>query len=365
MQVYLGEDVLTAARERIESIFEAFESIVVNVSGGKDSTVLAHLVLSQAKKLNRKVTVFFLDEEVVYQSTIDQIEYLLFEMFPEVAIPVWWQIELNLSNGTSLTSGRCVCWQEGAEWLRPKDERAVHTYPYKDKPMRNKQHGFGILDALKSFNDHHSDTCFLIGLRADENITRFRAVTRHAGYKNWLWTTAQKHGNILAYPLYDWRFSDVWRYIADNNLTYNKIYDYMWFKGLNVCEFRISNLIHAKACRSLVELPEFEPDTYNKVANKIASVEAGNLYGKEKLGFKVQQLPKNFGSWLEYRNFLLLTYPDREKVKIFVERFSEQASDENAARQQCRQLILNDIKNRFPTKPNRKERVVERWKNLL
>lgn len=368
-QCYIDKDVLTAARERVNQIFNEFENICVSVSGGKDSTVLAHLVMSRAQELKRKVKVFYLDEEVEYQATIDQIQYLLFEMCPEVTEPVWWQIELNLANATSLSEGNFICWEEGKEWVRPKDARAVHAYPYTEKNIKNRRHGFGVLDAMNSFDAHQKDACILIGFRASENLSRFHAVTSNAGYKDWKWTTAQKGGNVFAYPLYDWQFTDVWKYIGENKLRYNKIYDYMWRKGLNVQDFRVSSLIHEKAFKSLVELPEFEPETFNRLIRRVEGIETANLYGKEKLGLKAQQLPKNFSSWIDYRDFLISTYPDKDKVKIFIERFENQPNSNAVARQQCRQLILNDLKNNLPvnekTVTDKKERIVSRWKNLL
>lgn len=65
------QSVLDAARERIAFVFDHFKEVHVSISGGKDSTVLAHLALIEARRRNRKVGLFFLDEEVVYQSTVD------------------------------------------------------------------------------------------------------------------------------------------------------------------------------------------------------------------------------------------------------------------------------------------------------
>ena len=65
-QVYVNKDVVTAAQERLSYIFEEFENIIVSISGGKDSTVLCYMALQEARRRERKVGVFFLDEEVPY-----------------------------------------------------------------------------------------------------------------------------------------------------------------------------------------------------------------------------------------------------------------------------------------------------------
>ena len=84
-QVYIEKDVLTAAKERISMIFDDFENIIVSVSGGKDSTTLCHLALVEAHKRNRRIGYFFLDEEVVYDSTVKQVDYLM-NLYPENTI---------------------------------------------------------------------------------------------------------------------------------------------------------------------------------------------------------------------------------------------------------------------------------------
>ena len=93
-QVYISKNVLEATKERIAFIFDEFENIVVSISGGKDSTVLAHLALTEAHKRNRRIGIFFLDEEVVYDSTVKQVEYIM-NLYPENTIPLWFQIEFH------------------------------------------------------------------------------------------------------------------------------------------------------------------------------------------------------------------------------------------------------------------------------
>ncbi len=96
-KIYLDVDVLTKAKERISLMFDEFENIVVSVSGGKDSSTMFNLVYQEAQKRNRKINVFFLDQEAEYQSTIDIIEHI----FQHNINPYWYQIPLYLTNATS------------------------------------------------------------------------------------------------------------------------------------------------------------------------------------------------------------------------------------------------------------------------
>ena len=46
----LGIDVLTAAQERVEWTFDNFQKIYCSFSAGKDSGVMSHMVLTEARK---------------------------------------------------------------------------------------------------------------------------------------------------------------------------------------------------------------------------------------------------------------------------------------------------------------------------
>ncbi|WJQ03212.1 phosphoadenosine phosphosulfate reductase family protein [Geobacillus stearothermophilus] len=369
-QVYINEDVLTAAKRRISAVFDEWENIIVSISGGKDSTVLAHLALQEAHRRGRKIGLFFLDEEVVYESTIEQIRYLM-NLYPENTIKLWLQIEFHLTNATSLTESQLVCWERGKSkiWMRPKEPDSIKYKPWdpEKETIRDKNKGFGFYDAIENFQNSRQNTCFLIGLRATESMNRWRAVAKNPGYKDWYWTTKMKNGNIAAYPIYDWNFHDVWRYIYDNKLRYNKIYDYQFKKGMGLQEIRVSSLIHEKAFKALVELPEFEPKTYDKLLKRIGGIAVGHIYGKDSKLMQVRKLPKNFKNWMEYRDFLLATYPDPEKKKIFERRFAKHLNNNYVARQQCRQLILNDYENNLPVDnaPDPIEKIKQKWREIL
>jgi len=351
-------------------IFDEFENIIVSISGGKDSTVLAYLALCEAHRRNRKIGIFFLDEEVVYESTVKQVDYLM-TLFPENTIKLWFQIEFNLTNAVSYKEGQLKCWEKGKHqiWMRSKQPDSIQYKPWdrEKETVRDKNKGFGFYDALENFQNSRENTAFLVGLRATESMNRWRAVSKNPGYKNVFWCTKMNNGSASFYPLYDWNFHDIWKYIYDEKLKYSKIYDYMYKKGMGLQEIRVSSLIHEKSFKALVELPEFEPKTYDKLLKRIAGISIGNLYGKDRTMLKAQKLPKNYETWMQYRDFLLSTYPDETKKFIFVKRFSRHLDNNYVAKQQCRQLILNDYENNLPIKNDVDpiEKVKEKWRNLL
>lgn len=82
-KVLTGENVLRAAIARIEWIFETFPSVCLSFSGGKDSTVLFHLVADVARRKRRRFSVLFIDWEAQYQCTIEHIQKMR-EMYHDV-----------------------------------------------------------------------------------------------------------------------------------------------------------------------------------------------------------------------------------------------------------------------------------------
>lgn len=369
-QIYTNENVLDAAKKRVSYIFDEFENIVVSISGGKDSTVLAHLALKEANRRGRKIGLFFLDEEVVYDSTIKQIRYLM-DLYPENTIKLWLQIEFNLTNATSFEDSQFIPWERGKHkiWMRRKEPDSIQHKPWdrEKETIRDKNKGFGFYDALENFQRNRPNTAFLVGLRATESMNRWRAVSKNPGHKDAFWTTKMENNSISAYPIYDWNFHDVWRYIYDTKLRYSKIYDYQFKKGLGINEIRVSSLIHEKSFKSLVELPEFEPKTYDRLLKRVGGIATGHIYGKDNKMMRVRKLPKNYKTWREYRDFLLKTYPDEIKKKIFEKRFARHLDNDYVARQQCRQLILNDYENNLPIE-NKEDPMValkEKWRRLL
>lgn len=364
-QVYGHSNVLDAARARISFVFDQFDSIHVSISGGKDSTVLAHLALMEAQRRNRRIGVFFLDEEVVYQSTIDQVTYIMEEMAPGCVIPLWLQMEFHLTNATSLTETQFVPWEPGKHtvWMRPKKSYAIKA-PMWDRATQtvaDRNKGFGFYDVFVNFERCYTDTAFLVGLRGTESPNRWRTVSKNPasiGGKQVYWATT-KGANYNMYPLYDWNFHDIWRYIAENGLRYHRIYDYQFRKGYPLNEMRISSLIHEKSFKSLVDLPEFEPDTYNRLLKRAKGIALAQETGKKAKLFRARKLPKNFASWRAYRDFLLATHPDPDKAAIMARRFERHLDNEYVARQQVRQLILNDYENNLPVDNRRDPR--EDW----
>lgn len=375
---FTGESVLDATRRRISWLFDRLESgdlrqIIVSVSGGKDSTVLAHLALVEANRRNRRIGLFVLDEEAMYQSSIDQIEYLM-SLYPENTIPLWLQIPFTLTNATSVTDAQLRAWEPGEHkiWMRPKREGAMKFKPWKEEDEKLRS-GYSRLDfygAIANFERCYKQTAFLVGLRAaGESMNRWHTMRKNPlslGGKKIYWGTRREE-NFTLYPIYDWNFTDVWKYIDQERLKYNRIYDFQFLKGYPISQMRVSSLIHEKAFKSIVDLPSFEPKTYDRLLKRVKGIALAQETGKSAKLMRCSKLPKNFKSWKSYRDFLLGTHLDRERIPVFSARFSKQLDNEYVARQQCRQLILNDYENNLAidNKPDPRDDLIAYYEEVL
>ena len=77
LKQYSDVNVYDAAVARVKYTFDKYEKIYVSYSGGKDSTVMFHLMLDEAIKRNRKVGILIIDLEAQYNWTISHIEEMV------------------------------------------------------------------------------------------------------------------------------------------------------------------------------------------------------------------------------------------------------------------------------------------------
>jgi predicted phosphoadenosine phosphosulfate sulfurtransferase len=91
----------------------------------------------------------------------------------------------------------------------------------------------------------------------------------------------------------------VWKYIHDNNIKYNEVYNEMYRHGVKVNDMRISNLHHETAIQALLLVQEIEPETWLKIVDRIDG--ANTIKHIKKNSFVCpKELPYMFKDWEEY-----------------------------------------------------------------
>jgi predicted phosphoadenosine phosphosulfate sulfurtransferase len=297
MKIYSKTNVLTEAENRINRLFDEFENVVVGFSGGKDSTVCLNLTLDIAEKRGRlPLKVVWVDQEAEWQGTADYCESVFADKRIE---PMWFQIPMKWYNNVSSSEKYIHIWEEGKKHIRERSNISIKDNVYLD---------FGFHELFERIFKVHfpnQKSCYISGVRTEESPKRLMSLTSGLTYKDITWGKIlnRKLEHYTFYPIYDWSYSDVWKYIFDNNIEYNRIYDELFRQGVGVTNMRISNLHHETAIQNLLLIQEIEPDTWNKVAERIDGVNAVKHLKDESFRCP-DNLPHMFKSWKEYAFFL-------------------------------------------------------------
>lgn len=299
MKIYKNISVFNESLERIRWLFDEFEDVIVCVSGGKDSTVIFNLTLLIAREKKRlPLKVFFLDQEIEWEATIEQIKKIMYNKDVE---PLWFQIPFKIFNATSEINPWLFCWEKGKEdlWMRSKDPISLKENLFKNDRFHK------MFKAIMQVKYPNKKIIMISGVRTEETPARFYGLTTSATYKFITWGKClnKKLNHYTFYPIYDWSYTDIWKAINDNKWEYNVIYDKMYQYGTCISKMRVSNIHHETAIHSLFILQELEPNTYEKATQRITGLDmAGKLNKKD---YFVHKLPFMFNSWKEYRDYLL------------------------------------------------------------
>ena len=359
-------DVLDAVNKRISFLFDNYDNIQLAFSGGKDSTVLFHLINEEAKKRNRKFILYFQDQEAEYQGTIDLVEWAMSQ--PNV-IPQWYQVPIFMTNAASHQQLFLWAWGVDEEWVRKKNKLAIQSI---DKKYPKRFYKFNLWVAQENRRNFEGSFVSIIGLRAEESPDRRFVMFGEDSDLFWLRRKNEPH---KAYPIIDWKYTDVWKYLVENNFKYNRIYDKMYMLG-------VSNLVHEKAFRCLTDLQELEPDTYDKLERRLQGVHTAAIYGKENLMYSIRELPSQFKSWKEYKDFLLESiHPDLKKLFRFQwSRFGD-TDDVRACKYMVKRILLCDWEGNITMSKDffyyskehileknrlkREDEIIKKWTQLL
>lgn len=314
---YIDKNVYESAVERIKYTFDHFSKIYVSFSGGKDSSVMTHLVLAEAKKRGVKVGLLFIDMEAQYQYTVQHLMEV-YEEYKDNIIPFWVSIPIALSNAVSQFEPRWICWEPDKQdvWVRQPPKIAITNpdiFPFYKYPMEFEEFSpyFG-----KWFSDGVPTACF-VGIRSDESLNRYRTIKmKNKGkYKDKMWTTKvfleEEVYNV--YPLYDWKTRDIWIYNTRYKKTYNKVYDLMYQAGVSIHEQRLCQPFGVDQRKGLYLYHVIEPETWAKLLSRVNGVNSGaefvqlsgNISGQIRI-----TLPKGH-TWESFAKLLLRTMPQK------------------------------------------------------
>lgn len=320
---YLPQNVYDAARARVSWTFDNFSRVYVSFSGGKDSTVMLHMVMDEAIKRDLPVGVLFIDLEGQYKVTIDHI-LSCYQMYRRWIDPFWCCLPLHLRNAVSVYEPHWICWDPDREpaWIRnppdswPKPITNPDYFPFFHAGMEFEEF---VPEFGKWYGEGEPCACF-VGIRSDESLNRYRTITSQSkitkdGKGFTTLVTGPEVYNI--YPIYDWRTEDIWVYHAKFPTKFhNRLYDYMYQAGLTISQMRICQPYGDDQRRGLWLFHLIEPETWARVVARVNGANGGALYVQESgnmTGYRKISKPPGH-TWESFAALLISSMPPKTRL---------------------------------------------------
>lgn len=325
---YNETSVLTAARERVSETFDHFEKIYLSFSGGKDSTVMFHIVMEEAIRRARKIGVVLFDLEAQYAETIKHA-HTMFDLYKENIDMHWFCGEIKLRNALTNFEPQWCAWEEEKKdiWVREKPEEAsdLGQYDFYLPKMEFEE----LMVLFGRWYAQGLPCAAFIGIRADESLHRYCAIAtwqkKGLMFNNRRWSTKVIDQVYNIYPIYDWKTEDVWRYHGRyQDKPYNKIYDKMQMAGVKLSQQRLCQPYGDDQKQGLWLYHILEPDTWFKLIARVNGANSGSLYIRENgniNGYHHVNLPDGH-TWKSFTNLLLQTMPKKTR-EHYIHRFKK------------------------------------------
>lgn len=264
----LGMNVYEAAERRILHVFSNHYKVNLSFSGGKDSIALFLVTIATMRKYGidyKRLTVTFVDEEAIFPDVPDVVMQYRRQCM-SLGITFYWLClpwrHYNCTN-TLNDDESWTCWDMRArdKWIRPMPEFALRWHP-------DFEYGMSYQQFFKNVANKHPEFVQLIGVRASESIQRMA----------WMRNRAYHHHVIRQseyYIIYDWKDTDVWKIIKDNNAPFPKTYINLWrIKA----KMRMSQIFAADTCKSIPHMLKFYPNFYDAIKRRCPNVDIVLLY---------------------------------------------------------------------------------------
>lgn len=307
-------NVYEAAMQRIQFVFDEFQQVVVSFSGGKDSGVMLNLTLEYARQNNclDRLSVYHMDYEAQYQETTNYVTRT-FASLPKEVKQYWVCLPIKAQCATSMFQSYWQPWKkEDREiWCRELPENCINedNFPFEfDYEISDYEFNIKFGKAISK----GKKTCFLIGIRTQESLHRYKAVNKFDDsneYKSKNYTYVIGGNLVNAYPIYDWKVDDIWVANYRFKYDYNRLYDLMYRAGVKPNSMRVASPFNDCATESLKLYKAIDPNNWGKLIGRVNGVNFAGIYGgTTAMGWNSIKKPSHF-TWKQYMYFLLDTLP--------------------------------------------------------
>ena len=270
-RLFLDMTVVEAAQQRMEHVYDTFDTVCVQFSGGKDSSA----VLLLAKEIHEKrglgpVKVIFRDEEMVSPAVVKYLEWVKDLDWVDME---WYALPYGQEVWVLGRREYVLLWSK----KRQEEGRLVREIP----PWAITAQHFGLDNnrVMPQPVDYYTmqgkegRVAFLTGVRANESMIRYRSVVQklHENYINRPYRLSKAIPLRLVKPIYDWTTDDVLKYAAEHDFPYCEYYDLAAISGANT---RVGIPLHSVAARRLNDVVVTEPDFYDSLYNAFPHIDA-------------------------------------------------------------------------------------------
>lgn len=246
---------------RVKNVFSNGVKVYMSLSGGKDSICMADIVYKLIERGEidaHQLTCLFIDEEAIYDCSIDAMKYWRKRFLMAGAKFDWYCLPLKqVSCFNQLTNDESwITWEPGKEdvWVRKPPAFAIMSSPYMTE--------VGSVNYQTFLPRVTKDGIMLTGVRAAESVQRLQ-------YMSILNLGRQGITNAnMIYPIFDWTDNDVWLYIRDNHLDVPDAYMWIYQAGEKRHSLRISNFFACDSLRGLKHVAETDPDLWRRIERR-------------------------------------------------------------------------------------------------
>lgn len=350
--MFLDISCVEAARSRIRHVYDQFDTVAVQYSGGKDSTAVLYL----AKEVHEErglgpVKVIFRDEEMVSPAVISHIErvrnydWVDMEIY---ALPVGQEVWIMgrreyvlLWSPERAAQGRLI---------REMPEGAITAQHFGEDPNKSMPQ---MVDYY-TLQGKEGRVAFLMGVRANESMIRYRTVTQkiNENYINRPYGLPKSVPLRFAKIIYDWTSDDVFKFITEeHNAEYCAYYDYAAMSGANT---RVGIPLHSVAARRINDVVYTEPEFYDALYSAFPDIEAQRRLWKD---FDIEKLISMYAKarWAGVRQCIednMLTPGIKRTAKAFVAAYKKKHALDKFSYpidHLIRTLLLNEFHSTAPS----------------